>query len=43
MASEAGQVTEVSRVAFFWKVMRLKNGVMHRRAQAAGDPIVART
>lgn len=42
MASEVGQVTEVSRVAFFWKVMRLKNGVMHRRAQAA-DPIVART
>jgi phosphatidylethanolamine/phosphatidyl-N-methylethanolamine N-methyltransferase len=40
--SEIGQVTEVSRVAFFWKVMRLKNGVMHRRAQAA-DPIVART
>lgn len=42
MASEAGQVTEVSRVAFFWKVMRLKNGVMHRRAQAQ-EPIVART
>ncbi len=36
-----GQVTEVSRVAFFWKVMRLKNGVMHRHAQAA-NPIVAR-
>jgi phosphatidylethanolamine/phosphatidyl-N-methylethanolamine N-methyltransferase len=43
MASEAGEVTEVSRVAFFWKVMRLKNGVMHRRAQATGEPIVART
>lgn len=43
MASEVGQVTEVSRVAFFWKVMRLKNGVMHRRAQAGRDPIVART
>jgi phosphatidylethanolamine/phosphatidyl-N-methylethanolamine N-methyltransferase len=40
--AEIGQVTEVSRVAFFWKVMRLKNGVMHRRAQAA-NPIVART
>lgn len=42
IASEVGQVTEVSRVAFFWKVMRLRNGVMHRRAQAA-NPIVART
>lgn len=42
MASDAGHVTEVSRVAFFWKVMRLRNGVMHRRA-AAQDPIVART
>jgi phosphatidylethanolamine/phosphatidyl-N-methylethanolamine N-methyltransferase len=40
--AEIGQVTEVSRVAFFWKVMRLKNGVLHRRAQSA-DPIVART
>ena len=40
--ADIGQVTEVSRVAFFWKVMRLRNGVMHRRAQAA-DPIVART
>lgn len=40
--TEIGQVTEVSRVAFFWKVMRLKNGVMHRHAQAA-NPIVART
>ncbi len=39
---EIGQVTEVSRVAFFWKVMRLKNGVLHRRAQSA-DPIVAKT
>jgi len=43
MASDVGQVTEVSRVAFFWKVLRLKNGVMHRRAQAGADPIVART
>lgn len=42
MASEAGQLTEVSRVAFFWKVMRLRNGVMHRRLQAA-EPIAART
>jgi phosphatidylethanolamine/phosphatidyl-N-methylethanolamine N-methyltransferase len=42
MAAEAGQVTEVSRVAFFWKVMRVRNGVVHRRAQAA-QPIVART
>jgi len=36
MASEVGQVTEVSRVNFFWKVLRLKNGVVHRRAQASG-------
>ncbi len=42
MASDVGQVTEVSRVAFFWKVMRLKNGVLHRHAQAS-EPIVART
>ena len=42
MACDVGQVTEVSRVAFFWKVMRLRNGVMHRRAQAR-DPIAART
>jgi phosphatidylethanolamine/phosphatidyl-N-methylethanolamine N-methyltransferase len=41
MAAEAGEVTEVSRVAFFWKVMRLRNGVLHRRAQAA-EPIAAR-
>src|SRR5689334_3784593 len=40
--ADIGQVTEVSRVAFFWKVMRLRNGVMHRRAQAS-DPIVAKT
>ena len=40
--ADIGQVTEVSRVAFFWKVMRLKNGVLHRHAQAA-NPIVART
>lgn len=42
MASDVGHVTEVSRVAFFWKVMRLKNGVLHRRAQAR-EPIIART
>ncbi|HEX7054962.1 MAG TPA: methyltransferase domain-containing protein [Burkholderiales bacterium] len=40
--AEIGTVTEVSRVAFFWKVMRLKNGVLHRSAQSA-DPIVARS
>ena len=40
--AEIGQVTEVSRVAFFWKVMRLRNGVLHRRAQAA-EPIVVKT
>ena len=41
--AEIGQVSEISRVAFFWKVMRLKNGVLHRRAAQAADPIVART
>ena len=40
--ADIGQVTEVSRVAFFWKVMLLRNGVMHLRAQAS-DPIVAKT
>ena len=30
MASDAGEITELSRVNFFWKVMRLKNGVAHR-------------
>ena len=30
MVSDADQVTELSRINFFWKVMRLKNGVAHR-------------
>ena len=35
MVSDADQLTEVSRINFFWKVLRLRNGVAHRRAQAA--------
>jgi phosphatidylethanolamine/phosphatidyl-N-methylethanolamine N-methyltransferase len=31
MLSDLDQVTEVSRINFFWKVMRLKNGVAHPR------------
>jgi phosphatidylethanolamine/phosphatidyl-N-methylethanolamine N-methyltransferase len=31
MLSDVDQVTEVSRINFFWKVMRLKNGVAHPR------------
>jgi phosphatidylethanolamine/phosphatidyl-N-methylethanolamine N-methyltransferase len=42
MTCDAGQVTEVSRINFFWKVLRLKNGVAHRRA-ASAQPIVARS
>ena len=30
MVSDADQVTELSRINFFWKVMRLKNGIAHR-------------
>lgn len=30
MVSSADQLTELSRINFFWKVMRLKNGVAHR-------------
>ena len=29
MVSSADQLTELSRINFFWKVMRLKNGVAH--------------
>lgn len=29
MVSDAGQLAEVSTINFFWKVMRLKNGVAH--------------
>jgi len=31
MVSSADQLTEISRINFFWKVMRLKNGVGHPR------------
>lgn len=31
MLSDVDQVTEVSRINFFWKVMRLRNGVAHPR------------
>ncbi len=30
MVSDADQITELSRINFFWRVMRLKNGVAHR-------------
>ncbi|HUQ75671.1 MAG TPA: methyltransferase domain-containing protein [Burkholderiales bacterium] len=32
MVSSADQLTEVSRINFFWKVLRLRNGVAHRVA-----------
>jgi phosphatidylethanolamine/phosphatidyl-N-methylethanolamine N-methyltransferase len=31
MMGGAGELTELSRINFFWKVMRLKNGVHHPR------------
>ena len=34
MVSDPGEVTELSRINFFWKVMRLKNGVAHPRLPA---------
>src|ERR687883_1008380 len=34
MVSDPGEVTELSRINFFWKVMRLKNGVAHPRVPA---------
>jgi phosphatidylethanolamine/phosphatidyl-N-methylethanolamine N-methyltransferase len=30
MVSDADEVTELSRINYFWRVMRLKNGVAHR-------------
>jgi phosphatidylethanolamine/phosphatidyl-N-methylethanolamine N-methyltransferase len=30
MLSDPGQITELSRINFFWKVMRVKNGFAHR-------------
>jgi phosphatidylethanolamine/phosphatidyl-N-methylethanolamine N-methyltransferase len=34
MLSDVDQVTEVSRINFFWKVMRLRNGVAHPRLRS---------
>jgi phosphatidylethanolamine/phosphatidyl-N-methylethanolamine N-methyltransferase len=31
MVADAGELTELSRINFFWKVMRLRNGVGHPR------------
>lgn len=30
MVSDAAEITELSRINFFWRVMRVKNGVAHR-------------
>jgi phosphatidylethanolamine/phosphatidyl-N-methylethanolamine N-methyltransferase len=35
MVARADQLTELSRINFFWKVMRLKNGVGHRLGGAS--------
>jgi len=35
MVARADELTELSRINFFWKVMRLKNGVGHRLGSAA--------
>lgn len=35
MVSSADQLTELSRINFFWKVMRLKNGVAHPKLGSA--------
>ena len=34
MVGNAGELTELSRINFFWKVMRVKNGVAHPRMRA---------
>jgi len=34
MLADVDQVTEVSRINFFWKVMRLRNGVAHPRLRS---------
>jgi phosphatidylethanolamine/phosphatidyl-N-methylethanolamine N-methyltransferase len=34
MVGNAGELTELSRINFFWKVMRVKNGVAHPRLRA---------
>jgi phosphatidylethanolamine/phosphatidyl-N-methylethanolamine N-methyltransferase len=35
MVSDENQITQVSRINFFWKVMRLKNGISHRVGAAS--------
>jgi len=35
MVSDADQLTELSRINFFWKVMRLRNGVAHPKLRQA--------
>ena len=35
MVADAGELTELSRINFFWKVMRVKNGVAHPRMRPA--------
>jgi len=35
MVSDENQITQVSRINFFWKVMRLKNGISHRVGEAS--------
>jgi phosphatidylethanolamine/phosphatidyl-N-methylethanolamine N-methyltransferase len=37
MVADTGALTEVSRINFFWKVLRLRNGVAHRRLQYLDD------
>ena len=34
MVGDAGELTELSRINFFWKVMRLRNGVGHPRLRS---------
>ncbi|TMH42260.1 MAG: class I SAM-dependent methyltransferase [Betaproteobacteria bacterium] len=34
MVADPGELTELSRINFFWKVMRLRNGVAHPRLRA---------
>jgi len=35
MVGNVGELTELSRINFFWKVMRVKNGVAHPRMRPA--------
>jgi len=35
MVGNAGELTELSRINFFWKVMRVKNGVAHPRMRSS--------